>query len=175
MVSAYESSADAVVSAGQTSGLDIHIVSSTSVSVLLGKVVDARTLCPDANDLYVGHNMTGGAADLYDVVAQEENVAGIVLLSGFLCRIWRESASTCEGTWASQPTHGCPSGVGLLSCPGGYSPDGFHACSGPEVPIAPTATTFTAPALLVTKRIHAQNTITIATGRFAAYQLPSIR
>ena len=44
-------SADAVVSAGQTSGLDIHIVSSTSASVLLGKAVDARSLYPDACDL----------------------------------------------------------------------------------------------------------------------------
>ena len=58
-------SADAVVSAGQTSGLHIHIVSSTSASVLLGKVVDAHTLYPDAGDLYVEHSMTGGAADLW--------------------------------------------------------------------------------------------------------------
>ena len=64
MVSAYESSADAVFSGGQTSGLDIHIVSSTSASVLLGKVVDARILYPDASDLYVGHSMAGGAAHL---------------------------------------------------------------------------------------------------------------
>ena len=61
VISAYESSADAVVSAGQTSGLDIHI---TSASVLLAMVVDARTLYPDASDLYVEHSMTGGAADL---------------------------------------------------------------------------------------------------------------
>ena len=64
-------------------------------------------------DLYVGHSLTGGAADLQDAVAQDENVVGIVLLSGFLRRIWREGVSTCEGTWASQPTHECPSGVGL--------------------------------------------------------------
>ena len=87
MVSVYESSADAVVSAGQTSGLNIHIVSTTPASVLLGKIVDACTLYPDARDLYVGHNLTGGAADLQDVVAQDENLAGIVLLSGFLRRI----------------------------------------------------------------------------------------
>ena len=109
---------------------------------LLGKVVDARTLYPDASDLYVGHSLTGGAADLKDAVAQDENVTGIVLLSGFLRRIWRESVSTCEGTWASQPKHECPSGVGLPLCPGGYSPDGVHACSGPEEPTAPTVTTF---------------------------------
>ena len=75
-------------------------------------------------------------------MAQKENVAGIVLLSGFLRRMWRESASTSEETWASQPTHECPSGVGLPLCPGGHSPDGVHAYSGPEVPTAPTVTTF---------------------------------
>ena len=55
---------DAVVSAGQTSVLDFHIVSSTSASVLLDQVVDAPTLYLDASDVYVGHSMTGGTADL---------------------------------------------------------------------------------------------------------------
>ena len=63
VVPAYESSADAAVSAGQTLGLDIHIVSSTSASVLLGKVVDARTLYPDASELHEGHSTTGGDAN----------------------------------------------------------------------------------------------------------------
>jgi len=134
VVSAYSSLATAVVSAGQTSGLDIHVVSSTSASVLLGKVSDARAAYPDASVLFVGHSMTGGAADLQDAVAQEQNVAGVVLLGGFLRRTWRAGVSTCEGTWSVQPTHDCPSGVGLPFCPGGYLPDGVHACSGPEVP-----------------------------------------
>ena len=57
-------------------------------------------------------------------------------------------------------------GVGLPVCPGGYSPDGVHACSGPEVP--------TAPALLVTKRGPTQNTKMTATEAVVACQLPLI-
>merc|ERR1712136_195004 len=97
-------------------------------------VSDARATYPDATVLFVGHSMTGGAADLQDAVAQEQNVAGVVLLGGFLRRTWRAGVSTCEGTWSVQPTHDCPSGVGLPFCPGGYLPDGVHACSGPEAP-----------------------------------------
>ena len=99
-------------------------MTSTSASVLLGKVSDARAAYPDATVLFVGHSMTGGAADLQDAVAQEQNVVGVVLLGGFLRRTWRAGVSTCEGTW--------PSGVGLPLCPGGYLPDGVHACSAPK-------------------------------------------
>ena len=52
-------------------------------------------------------------------------------------RTWRANVSTCEGTWSVQPTHDCPSGVGLPLCPGRYLPDGVHACSDPEV-LTPT-------------------------------------
>ena len=106
----------------------------TSTFVLLGKVSDARAAYSDATVLFVGHSMTGGAADLQDAVAQEQNVVGVVLLGGFLRRTWRADVSTCEGTWSVQPTHDCPSGVRLLLCPGRYLPDGVHACSDPEVP-----------------------------------------
>ena len=66
----------------------------------------------DATVLFVGNSMTGGAADLQDDVAQEQNVVGVVLLGGFLRRTWRANVSTCEGTWLVQPAHDCPSGVG---------------------------------------------------------------
>ena len=132
VMSAYSSLATAVVSAGQTSGLDIHVVSSTSV--LLGKVSDASAAYSDATVLFVGHFMTGGAADLQDAVVQEQCVVGVVLLGGFLRRTWRAGVSTCEGTWSVQPTHDYPSGLGLPFCPGRYLPDGVHACSDPEVP-----------------------------------------
>ena len=109
----------------------------TSTSVLLGKVSDARAAYSDATVLFVGNSMTGGAADLQDDVAQEQNVVGVVLLSGFLRRTWRANVSTCEGTWSVQPTHDCTSGVGLPLCPGRYLLDGVHACSDPEV-LTPT-------------------------------------
>ena len=39
--------------------------------MLLGKVSDARAAYSDTTVLFVGHSMTGGAADLQDVVAQQ--------------------------------------------------------------------------------------------------------
>ena len=44
------------------------VASSAVPSVLLGKVSDASAAYSDATVLFVGHSMTGGAADLQDAV-----------------------------------------------------------------------------------------------------------
>lgn len=79
---------------------------------------------PDADLVYMGHGMEGGAAAQAEAVASEAQ--GLVLLAGFLERRWRPDIEACGKTWAKQPSVVCPK----LFCPGGYLKDGVHSCKG---------------------------------------------
>lgn len=86
---------------------------------------------PGASLVYMGHGMgeSGGAAaaQRYAATVTTGATARLVLLAGFLERVWRPDIAACMKTWSIQPTLKCPKGL----CPGGYLKDGVHNCSGP--------------------------------------------
>lgn len=143
--SAYESFKEALAHEAFVVGMQVLLISSSSVVDLRKRVSDATEEQPNARVLYVGHGMHGGAASLQEVVQQQPSIAGLVLVGGFLRRSWRPSFAECAEKWATQPTHSCPKGKGLPLCPGGYLPDGVHNCVGPQVPTP----TFEVPTLTI--------------------------
>ena len=86
---------------------------------------------PSASLVYMGHGMgTAGGASAAQHWAEKSKAKAVVLVAGFLERVWRPDIAKCMKSWEIQPTLRCPKGL----CPGGYLEDGVHNCSATSLP-----------------------------------------
>lgn len=132
---AYESLLGSVQSAAASQGLSVWGVTGGSFDAMASAIAQLRKDHTGARVFYAGHGMAdGGGEAAASAALTDTDAAGVVLIAGFLQRKYRPSIVECGKTWSIQPTHHCPSHVGLPLCPGGYMKDHVHDCPGPAVP-----------------------------------------
>lgn len=132
--SAYDELLAALQREGEERKVEIFYPKKGTFQEMEPEVQELMAQHPGAFLVYMGHGMgaTGGAsaAQHYAATAATAAKARLVLLAGFLERVWRPDIAACMKTWSVQPTLKCPKGL----CPGGYLKDGVHNCSGPTIP-----------------------------------------